>query len=204
MIVGDGGDLAERERARLVVEMGRDEDGGDALGVKRLLEILVGGGSVGSDQAQLRSGHPDQAGVLVVRALDTLEEDLVGEAGRVGQTLRRGAIAARQARGRPERDPCGGAGRHPRRLRPEQLRQPAAGRLQELGHRGGHAGRLGHRRPDVRRDDRPAQLAVYAAAVDDGPRAEPVVDSRTGCARARSCPLHRSATVARIVRGLAV
>ena len=71
--------------------MGRDEDGGDALGVKRLLEILVGGGFVGSDQAQLRSGHPDQPGVLVVRALDPLEEDLVGEAGRVGQTLRRGA-----------------------------------------------------------------------------------------------------------------
>src|SRR2546423_50299 len=56
VIVGDGGNLAERERARLVVEMGGDEDGGDALGVKRLLEILVGGGFVGSDQA---TSHED-------------------------------------------------------------------------------------------------------------------------------------------------
>ena len=95
----------------------------------------------------------------------------------VRKLLRLLSVRAGHAGGRCQRDAGRRARRDARRLGAQQLRDDRAGRVEQFDHRHLRVVGLAHRRPYGRRQDRPAEIGVDAAGVDDGATPEAMKDA---------------------------
>ena len=131
------------------------------------------------DLDQHAARHPEA--LVVAEAMRALDDELVAQAGDVGEPRDPGGIVAGDARGRLEHEASGGARRHQRRLRAQHARDGGAGRLVQLVDVDQRLRGLAHGLDRLGPHQRAAVAGGRPRPVDDATDAESGVDGGCRC-----------------------